>query len=60
MIKRVKVYLTHEFEVDIPDELLDENNADEWALDGFIYDAFMDDESSWDAVEFDIREVRSR
>lgn len=54
-VKRVKVDIQHTFDLDIPDELLDE---DGWALSGFIYDAFIDDEDNWDDVDFDIRDIK--
>lgn len=56
-IKRVTVDVRHTFELDIPDELLDE---DAWDLSAFIYDAFIDDEDNWDDVDIDIKEVGSR
>lgn len=54
-VKRVKVYVRHTFELDIPDELLDE---DSWDLSAFVFEAFIDDESNWDDYEFDINDVK--
>lgn len=56
-IKRVKVSVDHAFDLDIPDELLNESN---WELDGFIFDAFVDDEDNWDYVDFDIQDIKER
>lgn len=56
-VKRVKVSIDHTFDLDIPNELLDE---DAWDLSAFIYDAFIDDEDNWDAVDFDIRDIKER
>lgn len=56
-IKRVRVDIRHTFELDIPDELLDE---DGWALSGFVYDAFMDDEDNWDDYDIDINDIKVR
>lgn len=42
-LKRVHVSISHSFEVDIPDDLLEANGSD--VLDDFIYEAFED--SDW-------------
>lgn len=56
-IKSVTVSISHTFELDIPDELLDE---DAWELSGFVYDAFMDDEDNWDDYDLDINDIKVR
>jgi hypothetical protein len=56
-VKRVKVSVYHSFDLDVPDDLLDE---DSWALSGFVYDAFIDDEDNWDDFGFDIRDIKER
>lgn len=44
-LKRVNVSIQHTFEVDIPDELLEDVEDGSDALDDFIYGAFED--SDW-------------
>ena len=56
-IKRVTVRVDHTFDLDIPEELLDE---DAWDLSSFIYDAFIDDEDNWDDVDIDINNIKVR
>ena len=56
-IRTVKVSINHEFEVDIPDELLeaaDEGDMDsEYALDDLVYSAFED--SGWFFNDMEIK-----
>lgn len=55
--KLVTVDISHTFELDILDELLDE---DAWALSDFVYDAFIDDEDNWDSIDIDINDIKER
>lgn len=56
-IKRITVDVSHTFDLDIPDYLLEE---DAWDLSSFIYDAFMDDEDNWDECDIDINDIKER
>lgn len=56
-IKRVTVSVDHTFDIDIPDELLDE---DSWSLSDYVYDIFMNDEDNWDDVDIDINDIKER
>lgn len=40
-IRRVSVNISHDFELDIPDDLLEDGNED--ALDDYIYSSFEDE-----------------
>lgn len=51
-VKHVTVNVYHSFDLDIPDDLLD-NDEQAWVLDDFIMDAFMDDDD-WTSIDFDI------
>lgn len=55
-VKRVKVYVQHVFELDIPNELLDE---DSWDLSAFVFEAFIE-EPNWDNYEFDINDIKGK
>lgn len=54
-VKRVRVDVSHTFDLDIPDDLLDE---DSWDLSSFVYDAFIDEETRWDDVDFYFRDIK--
>lgn len=54
-VRNVTVTVEHTFELDIPEDLLEE---DSWDLSSFIYDSFMDDEDNWDSCDIDINEIR--
>lgn len=54
-MKQVTVRINHTFELDIPDELLDE---DGWDLDYYIYDAFENED--WQFSDMIIREPKPK
>lgn len=55
-LKRVKVEIRHTFDLDIPDDLLDEDGLE---LDYFVYDAFEDEDWEFNnMVISDIKENR--
>lgn len=53
-VKKVSVTLDHTFYLDIPENLL--TDEDGWDLSDFVYSAFMDNEDNWDTVDIDIKE----
>lgn len=52
-VKRVKVYIRHSFDLDIPDVLLDDEDG--WELSYFIYNAFENED--WEFSDLDIRNL---
>jgi len=49
-VRRVKIRIDHTFDLDIPDDLMDE---DGWDLDYFVYDAFENED--WEFSDMVIR-----
>ena len=51
-VRRVKIRIDHTFDLDIPDDLMDE---DGWDLDYFVYDAFENED--WEFSDMVIRHI---